>query len=103
METIKVKNWNEIPKDYTGIIEFGNGDKAWYLNGNLHRENGPAFEYANGYKSWWLNDNRHRIDGPAIEDADGYKEYWINGKKVTKQAQEVLYGFYKLKGIKYNL
>jgi len=26
----------------------------WKLNGNLHREDGPAVEYANGYKEWWL-------------------------------------------------
>ena len=31
------------------------GDKSWYLNGKLHREDGPAIEYANGYKSWYLN------------------------------------------------
>ena len=27
---------------------------AWYLNGKLHREDGPAIEYANGEKSWYL-------------------------------------------------
>ena len=27
----------------------------WYINGKLHREDGPAVEYANGYKGWWLN------------------------------------------------
>lgn len=33
-----------------------NGSKIWYMNGYLHRENGPAVERSNGYKSWWLND-----------------------------------------------
>ena len=32
------------------------GTKHWYLNGNLHREDGPAIEYANGTKYWYLND-----------------------------------------------
>ena len=27
----------------------------WYLNGQLHREDGPAVEYTDGHKSWWLN------------------------------------------------
>ena len=27
----------------------------WRLNGNFHREDGPAIEYANGHKSWYLN------------------------------------------------
>ena len=32
-----------------------NGTKFWYLNDNLHREDGPAIEYANGDKYWYLN------------------------------------------------
>jgi hypothetical protein len=31
------------------------GNKFWYLKGKLHREDGPAIEYADGDKSWWLN------------------------------------------------
>jgi hypothetical protein len=29
--------------------------KFWYLNDNLHREDGPAVEWADGTKSWYLN------------------------------------------------
>ena len=31
------------------------GFKWWYLNGQLHRENGPAIECANGINLWFLN------------------------------------------------
>ena len=31
------------------------GTKEWYLNGKLHREDGPAIEYADGGKEWYLN------------------------------------------------
>ena len=31
------------------------GNKFWYLNGKLHREDGPAIERADGNKSWYLN------------------------------------------------
>ena len=31
------------------------GDKYWYLNGYLHRKDGPAIEYFNGTKYWYLN------------------------------------------------
>ena len=31
------------------------GTKKWYLNGKLHREDGPAVERSNGTKEWWLN------------------------------------------------
>jgi hypothetical protein len=30
----------------------------WYLNGQLHREDGPAVEYTDGDKSWFLNGQR---------------------------------------------
>ena len=29
--------------------------KAWFLNGKLHREDGPAIEWADGTKVWYLN------------------------------------------------
>ena len=32
-----------------------NGTKTWTLNGNLHREDGPAVEYVSGDKVWYLN------------------------------------------------
>ena len=41
--------------EYT-VKVYPNGDKYWYLNDKLHREDGPAMEWANGSKSWFLND-----------------------------------------------
>ena len=40
--------------EYT-VKVYPNGTKYWYLNGKLHREDGPAIESANGSKSWYLN------------------------------------------------
>jgi hypothetical protein len=54
------------------------GNKFWYLNGDLHREDGPAAECANGDKEWWLNDRIHRTDGPAIVRESGVIEWWLN-------------------------
>ena len=125
MKTIKVDDWSEVPNDYTGIAENLDGDKHWYLNGKYHRENGPecvcvdgnkywflngklhredgpATEYVSGDKYWYLDGKLHRIDGPACEYVvNEYKiiEYWINGERITKEAQEVLYAMYKLKGM----
>lgn len=36
-------------------IEDPDGFKAWYLDGKLHQEDGPAIEYANGFTKWYLN------------------------------------------------
>jgi hypothetical protein len=65
-------------------VEYVNGDKYWYLNGKLHREDGPAIERANGYKAWCLNGKLHREDGPAIEYTDGDKLWYLNGEHLTE-------------------
>ena len=49
------------------------GDKFYYLNKVLHREDGPAKEYVNGDKHWYKNGKLHREDGPAIECSNGKK------------------------------
>ena len=61
------------------------GDRFWYLNDKLHREDGPACEYASGSKEWYKNGKLHREDGPAIEWDSGYKEWYINGKYLTEE------------------
>ena len=66
-------------------IEYTNGTKAWYLNGKLHREDGPACEYSNGDKYWYLNGKLHRVDGPACECTSGYKSWYLNGYKLTEE------------------
>ena len=71
---------SDVGEDYNG--KGGNGYKQWWLNGKLHREDGPAVESANGTKEWYLNGKRHREDGPAVEYIDGSKKYWIDGVRV---------------------
>ena len=47
---------------------YTNGDKFWYLNDELHREDGPAIERGVGLfglNLWWL------------------KEWHLNGKKLS--------------------
>ena len=65
-------------------IEWADGSKEWWFNGELHREDGPAYEDADGSREWYLNDERHREDGPAIEWGDGTKAWYLNGKKLTE-------------------
>ena len=57
------------------------GDTTIYRNaeGQLHREEGPAYIEHSGYKAWWINGLRHREDGPAVVYANGRVEYWVNG------------------------
>ena len=94
--TVKVnedgyKEWylnGNLHREDGPAIEYANGSKKWYLNGNLHREDGPAIEYASGTKSWYLNGKLHREDGPACEYADGDKEWYLNGEEFSKDEWE---------------
>jgi hypothetical protein len=46
---------DKMPVNFTGIVEYSDGDKEWYLNGERHREDGPACEDRDGSKYWYLN------------------------------------------------
>jgi hypothetical protein len=75
----------ELHREDGPAIEWKDGSKAWHLNGQSHREDGPALEWANGEKQWYLNGNRHRTDGPAIEYTSGKKAWYLNGQEYTEQ------------------
>jgi hypothetical protein len=70
--------------EYT-VKVYPSGDKAWRLNGKLHREDGPAVECSNGNKYWYLNGKRHREDGPAVERRNGGKLWYLNGEYLTEK------------------
>jgi len=57
------------------------GNKYYYLNNVLHREDGPAVEYTTGTKHWYKDGLLHREDGPAIEHYLGYKAWWLKHSK----------------------
>ena len=75
----------ELHREDGPAIEWYDGCKEWYVNGKLHREDGPAIEYTNGSKHWYLNGTRHREDGPAIERYDGVKYWYLNGIEYTEK------------------
>ncbi len=65
--------------------EYSSGTRCWCLNGDLHREDGPAIEDIDGSRYWYLNDNFHREDGPAIEYSDGRRWWYLNGEEYTEE------------------
>jgi hypothetical protein len=65
-----------------GLIIDKDGNKAWWLNGELHRVDGPAIEWHYGTKEWYLNGDLHREDGPAVIYPDGTKLWCLNGEIV---------------------
>ncbi len=83
-------------------IEESNGDKAWWFHGKLHREDGPAVQLAGGTKAWYLNGKLHREDGPAVEGsnsfyAGSFTSWWYNDIKIDCKTQEEFLKLIKLK------
>jgi hypothetical protein len=59
-----------------------------YVNGKLHRDDGPALIHTDGSKFWYKHDNWHRVDGPAVEYTDGGKLWYLNDKRLLVKSQE---------------
>jgi len=68
-----------MPENYTGIVEYPES-KVYYLNGEIHREDGPAIIFSNFRLDYYLNGKLHRTDGPAIIFSYGRLDYYLNGK-----------------------
>jgi len=65
----------------TPICSIDNaGNKFWHIDGNHHREDGPAIEWANGGKVWKIHGICHRLDGPAYERPNGKHTWFIKGR-----------------------
>ena len=92
-----------------GIIPFtgvrapnDNIVKEYYLNGLLHREDGPAVEYKDGHRCWFLDGQRHRTDGPAcytiVNAGDYSNQSWcVQGEKIDCDTQEEFEQLMRLK------
>jgi hypothetical protein len=74
---------DQLHREDGPAIERANGDKMWFLDGRLHRTDGPAVEWADGDKRWYLNGQLHRTDGPAVEFANGSKYWYLNDQKLS--------------------
>jgi hypothetical protein len=72
-------------------VEYSDGHKEWWVNGKPHRENGPAIKWCNGDKEWYWDGERHRKDGPAVECINGYKAWYNNGKRHNIYGPAIIY------------
>jgi len=67
-------------------VEYADGGKAWYVDGQLHRLDGrPAIEGAKGYKLWYVNGRLHRLDGPAVQYTNGHKAWYVDGQRLSEE------------------
>ena len=70
-------------KEYT-VKVYNDGTQEWYINGKLHREDGPA-RCGPEYNAWYIDGNLHREDGPAVEYTNGVKSWYLDGIGLTEE------------------
>jgi len=73
-------------EQYIHITKYGN--KFYYKDREmtiLHRLDGPAVQYADGRKYWYVDGQQHRLDGPAVEAANGHKAWFVDGKHLSEE------------------
>lgn len=77
-------------------IECADGRQEYWVKGRCHREGGPAIEYINeykeSYKAWYKNGKLHREDGPAVQwtkKDTEYREWWLNGELQRKNGPKI--------------
>jgi len=87
MPIIKINSYSEIPRDYTGIVEWENA-RFWFKEGVEHREDGPSYiENKIGnrtYKEWWL------LNGKEIWNSN-YKKFDSTNKIILSKDPHPLY------------
>ena len=67
------------------ITSDENGTRWWKLpNGELHREDGPAYLRTDGCQAWYKYGKIHREDGPAVIYEDRTSDYFLNGFKLRE-------------------
>lgn len=70
MEIPKYDYREDVPDDFTGACQNYWGDLRWFLNGQLHKEDGPAMEDTDDSMcSWYLNDIQYSEEGHRKEMA----------------------------------
>ncbi len=68
------------------------GDRFWFLNGKMHSADGPAADCADGSRVWYQHGSLHREDGPAMVRSDGCKEWWFRGVRHREDGPAVIPG-----------
>lgn len=104
IDLIGNKRWylnNQLHREDGPAQEFGayseESYKAYFLYNKCHRDGKPAREWANGGKEYYQHGQLHRDDGPAVEHPENHKEWYLHGKKLNCETQEEFERLMKLK------
>ena len=82
----------KIESEYDDLDKYNNyGDIYYYKKGTriYHNPYGPAYINKQGYKEYFIDGKIHRLDGPALIFNNYDQQYWINDECLTKQEFEI--------------
>ena len=65
------------------------GRQAFYRDGKLHRDGGPAAIDADGSQAFYRDGKLHRDGGPAVIEADGYQAFYRDGVRIAEEEDDV--------------
>jgi len=85
-------SWIKLQSEYEDLDKYRNifKDIVYHKkNTNIkHNPYAPAYIDLAGYKVYYIEGKIHRLDGPAVMWANGEEEYWINGEELSKEEFE---------------
>lgn len=64
---------------------------VYYLNDQLHRDNGSAVIREDGSEEWYNFGVFHRIDGPAVISIGNNKSWYVNGQLHREDNPAIVY------------
>ena len=64
------------PKAIISGIGYAEG---WFLNNEIHRDDGPAITFKDSERHWYRYDYFYNLNGPTIIKPSGKKYYHIDG------------------------
>ena len=75
----------QLHRDYGPAVCTATGQEYWYQHGKLDRTDGPAI-VGHTYQAWFSNGEYHRIGGAAVTyvNLDCHDEWWLYGVSYTQ-------------------
>lgn len=73
-----ITTWNPQTGYTEGVMN------EYWINGKLHREDGPAFETQRLgliYEEYWIDGRLHRVNGPAVRHDCVREEWWRENQR----------------------
>lgn len=85
-ETTFIFNDDGVWHCESGPAVYGKSYQAWYVNGLLHRLDGPAITNSDGSTMWYRDNKLHCESGPAASwPSKNHFEFYLEGIQYSEE------------------